>query len=655
MKEVDLWRIGRKVHSFFQAGLKRMDQLIESVGQEAALDNTVLDTTTTTGTSVQGTSQATDSAPYLKNPHDIFNGSEYSEAELVLALKFWIDELPAPLAAQLDPRVMDGLDSRVNGRAVGLQLLYSMFRVMLLYPNVLAIGTGLLAMSVPASSQVQAQAQAQTQQIRQQIQQQQHSHRRHGLLEKITQCVQEANRIVLLAGIILDRYPERAKTSCLGVALDWCLRIYHKVVIEKRVARAGEPDTTTTTASTSTGEDNVRHGVAFSPRFKHRCRMQVTKVEALLKRYQGLDHQKYFYSWLTTELDPLEERRRAAQQRMIQQCCEGLAVDGLTAGMQTTQSIDASSGTVSSDASMAVTGGVSMTPQQQQDLLDGRPKMHDLQAIIRKRQQMGIYDQSGIRPNGGNLPWAQPSLSTGNMSTTVSSAPALPPNLPSSAVATTMVVPSHALPPSTPSSVTINLGSEAGHGTGTGIMFSDANVRTSMATMVGMPVAVSMAATGIGGGMMSLSSGGLIHCSGSGPNLSVVTQQPVYHFGYYPHAQSRAPVSTGGFLNTPMNQSSQQFGSHAPVLSAAPLSPSGHFPTSPSIAQVAPAAVAVVGGLSSPPVFLSGSGPLPTSSGMVLANSIGPPNAGILHQQHQQQQQHQHQQHQQQHPQPRLH
>ncbi|KAF9359795.1 hypothetical protein BGX34_008130 [Mortierella sp. NVP85] len=681
VKEVDLWKIGRKVHSFFQAGLKRMDQLIESVDQEAALADTALDTTTATATRTTG--RETDPAPFLKNPHDVFNSSEYSEAELALALKFWMDDLPGPLTAQLDPRVMDGLDPRVNGRAVGLQLLYSMFRVMLLYPNILAIGTGMLATSAPMPSQVQAQAQAQTQaqQARRQIQQQQHSLRRQGLLDKITQCVQEANRIMLLAGIILDRYPERAQASCLGVALDWCLRIYHKVITEKRVTRAGGPATATTTTSTETRErppdreGDVQHEAAFSPRFKYRCKVQVTKVAALLKQYHELDRQKYFYSWLTMELEALEERRKAAQQRMIQQCCEGLGVVGLTAGTQTTQSTDATLGTMSSsDAPMAATrGGVSMISQQQQqqDLLDGRPMMHDLQAIIRKRQEKGIYDQSGIRPNGGNLPWTQSSLPTGNMLTAVSSAPALPTMLPSSLAATAMVA-SHSLPSSISSSVTLNLGGEAGHGARTRIMFSDANTRPSAAystAMVGAPVASSMAAAGVGGNVLSLSSGSgeLIHHSGGVPNLSMATQQPVYQFEYYPHAQSRAPVSTtvGGFLDTPVSQSSLQFGSHAPLLSVAPTSAS-HFPTSSSIIQVMPAAVTVVGGLSSPPSFLSTPGPLlPTSSGMILTNSIGPSNTANLHQQHQHHQhqhhQHQHQHHhqqqqqQQQHTQPRLH
>ncbi|KAF9945813.1 hypothetical protein BGZ65_010340, partial [Modicella reniformis] len=162
------------------------------------------------------------------------------------------------------------------------------------------------------------------------------------------ECLQEADRIVMLAGVILDRYPERASESFLRVALDWCLRIYYKIATETRVTRAGKSAksatsaTTTGTASADSQqqqqqqqqqkqvEENHCPGTVFSARIKYRCRVQVSKVAKLLKRYEELDH-KYFYSWLTVEFEALEEHQKAEQQRMIQKCCEGLSVD-LTMG-----------------------------------------------------------------------------------------------------------------------------------------------------------------------------------------------------------------------------------------------------------------------------------------------------------------------------------
>ncbi|KAG0331677.1 hypothetical protein BG000_010699, partial [Podila horticola] len=398
LKEINLWRIGRKVYSFFQAGLKRMDRTIEA-GNTNGLGSDSQD----------GSS---------RNIEDLLE-SEYSEAELIVSLKMWQDDLPTHLQAQLQD--MDRVDPRVNGRAVGLQAIFSMLRILLLYPNMLAIGTKLLDSSLPKNSEHHHQYQ-------QQIQQQQHHLRRQDYLDKIMQCVQEADRLVHLAGIILDRYPERARMTCLGAALDWCLRIYYKVIMEKKTP---EPKETDAEKEASSGDSSVILGVSgsavFSLRLKSRCRVQVISVAKLLKRFQSLDH-KYFFSWLTIELESLEEYQQAAQERMIRKVVEemeksiqerGYLASSSHRGSKSQQSIQTPpinslhqaqsscstmgsssslfsqdgghlgmfSSPISTDIVSSSTSFDSLDQLQQQH----RPKMHDLQAIIQKRQQQGIF------------------------------------------------------------------------------------------------------------------------------------------------------------------------------------------------------------------------------------------------------------------------
>ncbi|KAG0097982.1 hypothetical protein BGZ93_001509 [Podila epicladia] len=401
LKEINLWRIGRKVYSFFQAGLKRMDRTIE------ASNNNGLDSEGQDGNS--------------QNIEDILE-SEYSEAELIVSLKMWQDDLPLHLQAQLQD--MDRVDPRVNGRAIGLQAILSMLRILLLYPNMLAIGTKLLDSNLPKKNEYHHQYQ-------QQILQQQHHLRRQDYLDKIMQCVQEADRLVHLASIILDRYPERARMTCLGAALDWCLRIYYKVVMEKKTP---EPKETDSGKETSSADPSVVLGVSggpvFSSRLKSRCRVQVIAVAKLLKRFQSLDH-KYFFSWLTIELESLEEYQQAAQERMIRKVVEemekSIQVQSYLASssyrepqsQSQPQSIQtppinlhhqaqSSSSTMGSSSSLFSQNGghlgmfsspistdvvSSSTSFDSLDQLQQqyRPKMHDLQAVIQKRQQQGIY------------------------------------------------------------------------------------------------------------------------------------------------------------------------------------------------------------------------------------------------------------------------
>ncbi|KAG0034642.1 hypothetical protein BGZ82_005658 [Podila clonocystis] len=407
LKEINLWRIGRKVYSFFQAGLKRMDRTIEANSNNFGSENQ------------DGSSRSIE---------DILE-SEYSEAELVVSLKMWQDDLPPHLQAQLQD--MDRVDPRVNGRAVGLQAIFSMLRILLLYPNMLAIGTKLLDSSLPKNNEHQHQYQ-------QQVQQQQHHLCRQDYLDKIMQCVQEADRLIHLAGIILDRYPERARMTCLGAALDWCLRIYYKVIMEKKTPEPKETDSEKEVSGDPGVPLGVSSGPVFSSRLKSRCRVQVILVAKLLKRFQSLDH-KYFFSWLTIELESLEEYQQAAQERMILKVVEemeksiqdqGYLASSSHGESQSQQLIQtppinnlhhqaqSSSSTMGSSSSLFSQDGghlgmfsspIStdiMSSSTSFDSLDQlqqhhRPKMHDLQAIIQKRQLQGIYASpvSGMGPS----------------------------------------------------------------------------------------------------------------------------------------------------------------------------------------------------------------------------------------------------------------
>ncbi|KAF9185631.1 hypothetical protein BGZ51_002516 [Haplosporangium sp. Z 767] len=367
LKEVNLWRIGRKIHSFFQAGLKRMDRQIDANDRNAC----------------------------LLSSQDIL-ANEYSEAELMVSLKMWTDDLPLRLQAELER--FDQVEPRVNGRAVGLQVVYSMLRILLLYPNMLAVGTGLLDISPPRVEGNESESE---------IALQQHFKQRQEYLDRIMQCIQEADRVVVLSTIVLDRYPERASMSCLGAVLDWCLRIYHKIVTEERQSTATVSTSATEGESRAENQSHQQHtpsssagsfkinGSLFSSRLKARCRGQVGKVATLLKRYEDLDH-RYYYSWLTTELGSLEDHQKTIQQRLIQKCLD-----------TTEGSVGQHTDILDQNSSLPMAGILLSQqppyPQYQQQQKQKRwPKSHDLQTIIRKRQEMGIYANSGIQPNGGN-------------------------------------------------------------------------------------------------------------------------------------------------------------------------------------------------------------------------------------------------------------
>ncbi|KAF9579155.1 hypothetical protein BGW38_004694, partial [Lunasporangiospora selenospora] len=468
LKEVNLWRIGRKIHSFFQAGLKKMDRLIEAI--EAG--------------QVYETLQGSGVGAILSDVQEVLT-SEYSEAELVLSLKMWSDDLPARLSPQYEN--LDLLDPRVNGRAMGIQAIYSMLRILLLYPNMLAIGTDLLSASLPPQATQPNDESSPVNPYHQQLAQQQHYMRRQDFLDKIMQCVQEADRMVMLAGLILERYPERARMSCLGAALDWCLRIYHKVIMERgpRSAKQSSRSNTSTlsaesqqqSSQSSQAASDMPDGTVFSPRLKARCRSQVAKVAKWLQAFENLGYRHYF-SWLTVELEALEEHQRAIQQRMMQRCLEsGPLVAPLLSPMQLQPqqqpsfanpsqaplqqpmissscssmlagtgipSASSEYGTGLSGSSIEGSGGemlmnvgngyegatdngmmaammVNRRQQGQTTLSHGggvvRPKMHNLASIIRKRQQMGIYARAGIQPNGGNY---VPALDLGNTNPMVS-------------------------------------------------------------------------------------------------------------------------------------------------------------------------------------------------------------------------------------------
>ncbi|KAF9433354.1 hypothetical protein BGZ76_009562 [Entomortierella beljakovae] len=458
VKEINLWRIGRKIHSFFQAELKHMDQLIEfdnmddnrlHLGLGLGLDQASVVSGFSESDQFSSSSLSNNGNSALRQLSNVraLLSNEFSEAELKLSLKFWADDLPLHLTAQLND--LDQLDPRVNGRAMGLQVVFSMLRILLLYPSVLTIGTKLLSSSPnymmmnnnnntePSSSN---QSPGNLQFYRYQ-QSQKHQLRRQMLLEKITQCIQEADRIILHAWIIMDRYPERARISCVNVALDWCLRIYFKVIVEEKTKRSSTPDTDSETdvksrSQTPTPEKNgsrsgsstVNEDSPFSPALKSRCRVQVTKVERLLKLFDELDHRNYF-SWLTIEPDALEIRQRENQRKMVERCMEGLSADYTTATSnhdQPLSSAQTSNGN-GSDALPIIPSNRTQQQQQQyhQHQRPLQPKMHSLEETIKKRQQMGVYANSGFRPNGGN--YVDPNGTSQNISSSISGVSSMAP------------------------------------------------------------------------------------------------------------------------------------------------------------------------------------------------------------------------------------
>ncbi|KAK3839983.1 MAG: hypothetical protein J3R72DRAFT_173922 [Linnemannia gamsii] len=380
LKEVHLWRVGRKIHAFFQSGLKKMDQLIAAAGTEVDADGK--------------------SIVFGPTFQDVLI-NEFSEAELLLSLKMWKDDLPVRLRPQLNN--LDYVDPRVNGRALGLQLVYTMLNVLLLYPNMLAVGTHLLH---PVSLVKEGTASIQDTQLQQTIQQQRQRYkRRQDLLDKITQCAQEADRIVHYADILLHRYPERAHMSCTGAALGWCLRIYHKIIVERKIA--------TPAKDSRPQQDKTRESTpVFSARLKGQCAAQVTRVAKLLHRFDNLEH-NYYYSYLTVELDSLQEHQHAIQQKLVEECLGAQTMLNLTSELATS-SLDAAAAAqnlaMNQERLLSATGtradayssAPSMEPallqqhhhqqqqiqQSHQQQRPGKTKSHDLPTIIRKRQQM---------------------------------------------------------------------------------------------------------------------------------------------------------------------------------------------------------------------------------------------------------------------------
>ncbi|KAF9352510.1 hypothetical protein BGX26_009694, partial [Mortierella sp. AD094] len=550
VKEINLWRIGKKIHSFFQAGLKRMDRLIESGGVD---ENTLLGLGLGLGkseanggaggsTHLSGAGGDGDLS-YFSNMQDFFE-SEYSEAELILSLKSWTDDLPARLTAQLDN--LDFVDPRVNGRALGLQAVYSMLKILLLYPNVLAIGTDLLSTSPKATKNESATMSngqnSNPHQYQQYQQHQRHQLRRQELLDKISQCIQEADRVVLYSTIILERYPERAGISCVGVSLDWCLRIYHKIVMEERIKRSSDPEAASK-PSTASGAQSQQESIkttpsaepradqfVFSPRLKARCRAQVAKIARLLRQFEELDP-KHYFSWLTAEPVSLVERQRANQQKMIQKCLEGMSIDiGSAPNVAVVPQRTGNGNMMESDM---------LTPFPQQQQKQPQPKHHDLQSIIKKRQQMGVYANSGIRPNGGN--YIQ--MNTGP--------PGANPIVASFSATASPLAPTLSAPSSVSASPIGSANTNASVNSrmlSSGIMLSDAvDNKPSMSTIG----ARGVYSGSIIGGSAPTTSYPAMPLANSGVNLNGLhgnsfsaPQQPIYHFEY--HTQT---PSVGGFQN----------------------------------------------------------------------------------------------------------
>ncbi|KAF9123475.1 hypothetical protein BGW39_008925 [Mortierella sp. 14UC] len=512
LKEVHLWRVGRKIHAFFQSGLKKMDQLIAAAGTETDADGK--------------------SIVFGPTFQDVLI-NEFSEAELLLSLKMWKDDLPMRLRPQLNN--LDYVDPRVNGRALGLQLVYTMLNVLLLYPNMLAVGTHLLH---PVSLVKEGTASIQDTQLQQTIQQQRQRYkRRQDLLDKITQCAQEADRIVHYADILLHRYPERAHMSCTGAALEWCLRIFHKIIVERKVASL--------TKESRTQQEKTKGSTpVFSARLKGQCAVQVARVAKLLHRFNHLEH-KYYYSYLTVELDSLREHQHAIQQKLIEECLGAQTMLNLTNELATS-SLDAAAAAqnlaMNQERLLSATGtradAYSSAPttepallqqhhqQQQQQIQQlyqqqrpGKPKNHDLPTIIRKRQQMRV--STGI----ASVQQPQQQLNSGSYA--------------GSSFSGTMV------------------DSYPGNAAGLVPAVSNAAMAVNMSSGYSMPETGDYATLIMGGGNGGSGSGSA-GGSGSGSftamsmvgdvgGMSTVSQQPIYHFEY--NTTPHQPLST-----TPLQQ-----------------------------------------------------------------------------------------------------
>ncbi|KAF9088003.1 hypothetical protein BGX23_007714 [Mortierella sp. AD031] len=524
LKEVHLWRIGRKIHAFFQSGLGKMDQLIEAIGTETDADG-----------------KSIDFGPTFQDV--LIN--EFSEAELLLSLKMWKDELPVRLRPQLNN--LDYVEPRVNGRALGIQLVYTMLNVLLLYTNMLAVGTHLLD---PVSLVKEGTASIQDAHLQQTIQQQRQRYkRRQDLLDKIMQCVQETDRIVHYAEILLQRYPERAHMSCTGAALGWCLRIYHKVIVEKRVATANKD-------SHSQHNKTQNSPPVFSARLKGHCSVQVTRVAKLLHRFDNLEH-KYFYSYLTVELDSLQEHQQAIQQKLIDECLGSQTGVNLTSELATSSDIAAATqnlamnqqrllsatGTRAGTYSMAPSMEPALLQQHQQQLQQAyqqRPaksKSHDLPTIIRKRQQLRTNSGTGVQPhpphqqqqqqqpqqqsNSGNYAGSSFSEAMNSYSGTAGSVPV--------SNATVVNMSSGYSMPETGDYSTLMMGGQGSGGT--------------------------IASPGVGSASYSaMSMVGDVSGMGTHGISAAVSQQPIYHFEYQTQPLSTPTTSVSGFTQQQPDQ-----------------------------------------------------------------------------------------------------
>ncbi|KAF9153446.1 hypothetical protein BG015_003374 [Linnemannia schmuckeri] len=537
LKEIHLWRIGRKIHAFFQSGLKKMDQLIAAAG-----------TNTDTG------SKSNVFGPTFQDV--LIN--EFSEAELLLSLKMWKDELPTRLRPQLSN--LDYVEPRVNGRALGLQLVYSMLNVLLLYPNMLAVGTHLLQ---PVSIVKEGTASTQDTQLQQTIQQQRQRYkRRQDLLDKIAQCAQEADRIVYYAEILLHRYPERAHISCTGAALEWCLRIYHKIIVERRVATPGK--------DTRSPDDKTKDSTpVFSARLKGQYTVQAARVAKLLHQFDSLEH-KHFYSYLTVELDSLQEHQQAIQQKLIEECLGAQTAPNLSSELATSSDAAAAAQNLAMNqerllsATRTRANAYSAAPavepallqQQQQQIQQlyqqrsGNPKSHDLPTIIKKRQQMRAsigsvvqqpqshlpqqqqqqhqHQQSQQQPNSGN--YAGSSFSEGAMDSYSGNAGPVPV---SNAMAVNMSS-GYSMPETGDyASLMMGGGGEGGLVVDSGAAGSGSY--TAMSTM---------------GDVSSINTSHVASAS--------VPQQPIYHFEYNTQSLSTPTTSVSAFASQGQGQDRQQ-------------------------------------------------------------------------------------------------
>ncbi|KAG0239456.1 hypothetical protein BGW41_007638 [Actinomortierella wolfii] len=195
---------------------------------------------------------------------------------------------------------------------------------------------------------------------------------------RIQQTVQEADRIVELGGILLQHYPERTALCCLGKALDWALRVYHRVGlygVEPLVSTTPDvtivrPSDTYTTNVNTTVEmtrlptpqhqqgmevDEQRqqgHGIEISAKaegqpmrpstrpstqssaslmvarrqvlsaeLRAHCRAQALRTRPLLKQQLTVGHQ-YYWSWMLAEHESLVQERVEDQEAMINEIAQ---------------------------------------------------------------------------------------------------------------------------------------------------------------------------------------------------------------------------------------------------------------------------------------------------------------------------------------------